>query len=74
MPCLAYTMPFLNLVSVVFGTAIPTSLYILETVFYTSLFYVCSGCQQCSYVHTHFAMNKITQTFCWFLSTPSTLH
>ena len=56
MPCLAYTMPFLNLVSVVFGTAIPTSLYILETVFYTSLFYVCSGCQQCSYVHTHISL------------------
>ena len=33
MPCLAWILPSLRLVSVVFGTAIPTSLYIIGEIF-----------------------------------------
>ena len=32
-----YTLPFIYLVCMVFGTAIPTSFYILENVFHTSI-------------------------------------
>ena len=43
MPCLACTLPSLHLVSVVFGTAIPTSLYVFGIRSYTCI---------CLYVHT----------------------
>ena len=36
--CLACTLPSLHLVSVVFGTAIPISLYIFENVLYTCIY------------------------------------
>ena len=58
--CLACTLPSLHLVSVVFGTAIPTSLYILENIFHTCL---CTF--SCTIVHKMFLQIsfKIQQTY-----------
>ena len=41
------TLPSIYLVCVVFGTAIPTSFYILENVFHTCILY---DCVQVSYI------------------------
>ena len=57
MPCLACTLPSLYLVSVVFGTAIPTSLYIFGKCF--SYLYMCPSLylyrhtyiHVCAYIH-----------------------
>ena len=74
MPCLACTLPSLYVVPVVFGTAIPTSLYSLGNVFYTctgivlirvySKVYKYEKHFQKMYSDVGMAMPKTTETRC----------